>query len=38
MQSNLIIPENYNPLLDLKETEKAIRLIKEFFQINLSVE
>jgi len=25
----------YKPLLDLRETERAIRLIKEFFQINL---
>lgn len=26
---------NYRPLLDLRQTEKAIRLIKEYFQINL---
>ncbi len=38
MQKRLIIPENYKDLLDIKETEKAIRLIKEFFQINLSFE
>ena len=38
MKTNLLIPEQYKPLLDLKETEKAIRLLKEFFQINLSVE
>ncbi|MBN2410155.1 aspartate--ammonia ligase [candidate division KSB1 bacterium] len=38
MNDNLIIPENYHPLLNLKDTEKAIRLIKEFFQINLSFE
>jgi len=38
MKTNLIIPERYQPLLNLKETEKAIRLIKEFFQINLAVE
>lgn len=29
---------SYKPLLDLRETEKAIRLIKEFFQINLAKE
>lgn len=34
----LIIPTQYEPLLDLKETERAIGLIKEFFQINLSFE
>ncbi len=38
MHTDLIIPSNYQPLLDLKETEKAIRLIKEFFQVNLSFE
>jgi len=38
VNTSLFIPEQYEPLLDLKETEKAIRLIKEFFQINLSFE
>jgi aspartate--ammonia ligase len=38
MNANVIIPNQYQPLLDLKETEKAIRLIKEFFQVNLSFE
>ena len=38
MNTSLFIPEQYEPLLDLKETEKAIRLIKEFFQVNLSFE
>lgn len=38
MHTDLIIPTNYRPLLDLKETEKAIRMIKEFFQVNLSFE
>ncbi|MEE9117336.1 MAG: aspartate--ammonia ligase [Calditrichia bacterium] len=38
MEKRLIIPENYKDLLDIKETEKGIRLIKEFFQINLSFE
>ncbi|HPZ10339.1 MAG TPA: aspartate--ammonia ligase [Candidatus Eremiobacteraeota bacterium] len=36
MRNGLMLPANYKPLLSLKETEKAIRLIKEFFQINLS--
>ncbi len=34
----LTIPHQYRPLLNLKETEKAIRMIKEFFQVNLAVE
>ncbi len=32
------IPAGYTPLLTPKETEKAIRLIKEFFQTNLAFE
>jgi len=27
---------SYKPLLDLRQTEKAIRSIKEFFQTNLA--
>ena len=38
MKNKLFIPDNYHPPLDLKETEKAIRLIKEFFQTNLAFE
>jgi len=38
MKLRLTIPDQYQPLLSLRETENAIRLIKEFFQINLSVE
>ncbi len=38
MKTNLIIPDQYQPLLELRETEQAIRLIKEFFQVNLSFE
>ena len=36
--SNLIIPKGYKPLLDLKETEKAIKLTKDVFELNLSSE
>ncbi len=36
--SYLIKPTNYSPLLDLKQTEQGIKLIKEFFQQNLSTE
>ena len=38
MAGDLFIPERYKQLLDLPETEKAIRLIKDFFQTNLSFE
>lgn len=36
--SKLIIPENYHPLLDLKQTELGIKKIKDFFQENLAAE
>jgi aspartate--ammonia ligase len=38
MTPNLILPEGYRALLDLRETEKAIKLIKDFFEANLSAE
>ena len=36
--SNLIKPIDYEQLLDMKQTEQGIKLIKEFFQQNLSTE
>ena len=36
--SQLIKPQNYKALLDLKQTEQGIKLIKDFFQCNLSTE
>ena len=36
--SKLIKPINYTAALDLKQTEQGIKLIKEFFQQNLSTE
>lgn len=36
MYKNCITPENYRSILDIIETEKAIKLIKDFFQINLA--
>lgn len=36
--SQLYIPQGYKPLLDLRETEMGIHMIKEFFQQNLSAE
>jgi aspartate--ammonia ligase len=38
MASLVTCPEDYTPLLDLRQTELAIRQIKEFFQTNLSFE
>ena len=36
--SKLFIPEAYSSDLDLKQTEKAIKLVKDFFQLGLSSE
>ena len=36
--SNLIKPVCYQQLLDVKQTEQGIKLIKDFFQQNLSTE
>ena len=36
--SNLFIPKNYQPLLNLKQTEQAIKLIKDTFERNISAE
>lgn len=38
IMSNLIKPEGYKALLDMKHTEQGIKQIKEFFQQNLSTE
>ena len=38
IMSKLIKPKNYKALLDLKQTEQGIKLIKDFFQQNLSTE
>ena len=34
--SNLIIPGTYKSLVDVEQTELAIKQIKDFFQANLS--
>jgi len=36
--SNFQIPEDYSPILTLKQTERAIKEIKDIFQLNLSTE
>ena len=33
---NLIIPKNYNPVLDRRDTEIAIKLVKDFFETELA--
>lgn len=38
MANNLFIPKSYQSLLDIKQTEKAIKLVKDFFQSNLASE
>jgi len=35
---NLTIPKNYKSILDLTQTEKAIKLIKDFFELSLASE
>ncbi|MCK5077363.1 MAG: aspartate--ammonia ligase [Calditrichia bacterium] len=35
---NLYIPKDYKPILDLKQTEMAIKEVKDFFQLSLSTE
>jgi aspartate--ammonia ligase len=34
----LVIPPNYQAILTLKETERAIKLVKDFFELNLAAE
>ena len=34
----LVIPRNYSSSLGLKETERAIKMIKDFFELNLAAE
>ena len=34
----LYIPSNYSSILTLKETERAIKMIKDFFESNLAAE
>ena len=36
--SKLIKPVHYQALLDMRQTEQGIKLIKDFFQQNLSTE
>ena len=38
MGNHLFIPKNYNPILSLKDTEQAIKLIKDTFELQLTSE
>jgi aspartate--ammonia ligase len=38
MNANLIFPKAYKPLLGVKETEHAIKDLKDFFELNLATE
>ncbi len=38
MKPLLITPPNYKPLLGVKETERAIKALKDFFELNLATE
>lgn len=38
MYKNLLIPNNYRPVLNLTKTEKAIKLAKDYFEQQLSAE
>lgn len=38
MYKGLIFPQGYNSVLDIMQTEKAIKLVKDFFQTNLAAE
>ncbi len=35
---NLILPRGYTPLLDVQQTERAIKELKDFFELNLATE
>ena len=36
--SKMIIPADYRSTLDVKQTEKAIKVVKDFFETNLAAE
>lgn len=38
MNPDLILPTNYKPLLAVRETERAIKSLKDFFELNLGTE
>ena len=38
MKQHLILPRGYRPLLGIPETERAIKALKDFFELNLATE
>lgn len=36
--SNIILPKDYKPLLSLKQTERAIKKVKDFFEKDLAIQ
>ncbi len=38
MEAPYALPQDYHPILDVRQTEQAIRQVKEFFQTNLAFE
>ncbi len=38
LNEGLIVPPTYRPLLGVKETERAIKALKDFFELNLATE
>jgi aspartate--ammonia ligase len=38
MTNSLILPHNYKPIIGVKETERAIKALKDFFELNLATE
>jgi len=38
MNYHLTVPKGYQPLLGVKETERAIKALKDFFELNLATE
>lgn len=38
MAYTLIIPQNYRPILNVRQTEHAIKALKDFFELSLSTE
>ncbi len=38
MKQRLILPKNYRPIVGIRETERAIKALKDFFELNLATE
>src|SRR5512141_1494909 len=38
MKSTLLLPSKYKPVVGVRETERAIKALKDFFELNLATE